>query len=269
MIASILRICVACALIYTGITIFMYVRQRDFMYLPDKTQIAPSGKGFAQVKSFDVKTGDGERLVAWWSPPADENKPVFLYLHGNSSNLSGRAARFQQMVEDGSGLLAIDWRGYGGSTGTPSEEGLLQDTMAAYQWLTGQVSPDRVVVFGESLGSGPAVWLASKQPVAALVLDSPFLSAVAMAQERYWYLPVTWLMKDTFRSDQWIRNVTVPVLILHGDADPVVPFAQGEALFARAPEPKQFHRFPGGGHVVAYNRDGKGIVRDFVAGFVK
>ncbi len=266
---SFVRIIIAAFAVYMGVVGFMYVRQRDFMYFPQTTEITPSEKGFTQAKSMDLRTHDGERIVAWWVPPESPEKPVFLYLHGNAGNLATRAERFKKMVSDGAGLLAIDWRGYGGSTGTPTESGLRQDTMAAYQWLVEQTSPQRVVVFGESLGSGLAVWLASKQPVGVVVLDSPFMSTLAMAQERYWYLPVSWLMKDTYRSDVAMRNVTSPVLIMHGDADRVVPFVQGEALFALAPEPKQFYRIPAGNHVSAYNHDGHETVSAFVSKYIK
>jgi fermentation-respiration switch protein FrsA (DUF1100 family) len=258
------RFLTALALLYLGTVGFMYMRQRDFLYHPGGVETSPAGNGLPQAQSIELQTSDGEHIVAWWVPPARENAPVFLYLHGNAGTLARRAGRFGKMVSDGSGLLAIDWRGYGGSTGSPSQAGLLQDALAAYNWLTARLSPKQIIVFGESLGTSPATWLASKQPVAALVLDSPFMSALTMARTRYWFLPLDWLLKDTYRSDLWMRQVSAPVLVMHGDADPVVPFSQGKALFALAPEPKEFHTFAGGGHIVAYDREGMEIVQSFI-----
>ena len=169
-----------------------------------------------------------------------------LYFHGNAGSLRNRADRFRALAGDGYGLVALSYRGYGGSTGSPSEAGLIADAQAAYAFAAARVPAQRIVVFGESLGTGVAVALAATQRIGGLVLQAPFTSAVDVGARVYWFLPVRLLMKDPFRSDARIGKVTVPLLVLHGERDQVVPIALGERLFALANEPKRFVRFPDG-----------------------
>jgi fermentation-respiration switch protein FrsA (DUF1100 family) len=174
--------------------------------------------------------------------------PVILYFHGNGGSLRWRVDRFRALTGDGSGLVALSYRGYGGSSGRPSETGLMEDAQAAYAFARAHYPPERIVVWGESLGSGLAVALAAQKPAGRLVLQSPFTSAADVAAAMYWFVPVRWLMKDQFRSDLAIGKVTVPVLVLHGERDRIVPIALGERLYALINAPKRFVRFPGAGH---------------------
>ena len=139
----------------------------------------------------------------------------------------------------------MSYRGYAGSTGHPSEQGLLQDAAAAYAFTTARYAADRIVVWGFSLGTGVAVALAADQPVGKLILEAPYSSTVDVAASLLRIVPVRWLMTDQFRSDQRIARVNAPVLIMHGEQDHAIPIAFGERLFALAREPKQFVRFPG------------------------
>jgi fermentation-respiration switch protein FrsA (DUF1100 family) len=161
--------------------------------------------------------------------------------------------------------LALSYRGYGGSTGSPSEAGMIADARAAYAFATARVPAERIVVFGESLGTGVAVALAATQRIGRLILEAPFTSAVDIGARAYWYLPVRLLMKDPFRSDQRIAKVTAPLLVLHGERDRVVPIALGERLFALANEPKRFVRFPAGTHVDLDEHGALDAVRSFIA----
>jgi uncharacterized protein len=179
--------------------------------------------------------------------PRGDN-PVILYFHGNGGSLRWRIDRFRALTADGTGLVALSYRGYGGSSGRPSEAGLMEDAQAAYAFAAARYPPDRIVVWGESLGSGLAVPLAAQRPVGRLVLESPFTSAADVAAAMYWFVPVRWLMKDQFRSDLAIGKVTVPVLVLHGERDRVVPIGLGERLYALINAPKRLVRFPGAGH---------------------
>ena len=127
---------------------------------------------------------------------------------------------------------------------SPSEQGLLQDAAAAYAFTTARYSADRIVVWGFSLGTGVAVALAAEQPVGKLILEAPYTSMADVAALATRFVPVRWLMRDPFRSDQRIARVTAPLLIMHGERDPTIPIGLGERLFALASEPKQFVRFP-------------------------
>jgi len=180
--------------------------------------------------------------------PPRGDAPVVLYFHGNGGSLRLRANRFGRLTADGTGLLALSYRGYGGSTGSPTETGLIADADAVYAFAASRYLPERIALWGESLGSGVAVALASTRKVSRLMLEAPFTSAIDVGARVYWFLPVRLLMKDPFRSDLRIAQVSVPVQIVHGTRDNVVPFAFGERLFALANEPKRFIRVEGGGH---------------------
>jgi uncharacterized protein len=243
---------------------YLYVFQRLFLYAPSPVEISPAEVKLPQAQVVRLKTMDGETIVAWWIPPQGD-KPVTLFLHGNGDRLDKRAKRFEMMIEKGEGLLAVSYRGYGGSTGSPSEEGLHADAVAAYTWLVERMPPERIVVHGYSLGTAVAVKLASEHPIKALALESPFLSALAMAKLRYGMFPVALLMKDPFRSDEYITRIKAPVIILHGTADPTVPFAQGRALYEKALNPKQFVAYEGANHTNLGEFGALNAIRDFVA----
>jgi fermentation-respiration switch protein FrsA (DUF1100 family) len=232
---------------YCGLCLLLVLTQRSLMYLPDRTRTLPQAAGLPQATEIVLTAADGEKVLAWHVPPRAE-KPIVLYFHGNGGALTHRVDRFRALSEDGTGLLALSYRGYGGSTGTPSENGLLQDAAAAYLFAAGHYPKERIVAWGESLGSAVAIGLAAEKPVAALVLEAPFTSAVNIAAEVYPYIPVRLLMWDQFRSDERIGRVRAPVLILHGERDQTIPIAHGEQLFSRANEPKRMVRFPDGGH---------------------
>jgi fermentation-respiration switch protein FrsA (DUF1100 family) len=223
--------------------------QRKLMYFPPAGEIAPAEAGLQQARVLDVKTSDGETLVAWYVAPAP-GRPLILYFHGNGGGLASRNPRFQKLTETGDGLLAVEYRGYGRSTGTPSEEGLLRDGEAGYAAaLALGAEPGRIVVMGESLGSGVAAPLAARHEIGALVLDSPFSSAVDVAANLYRMFPVRLLMRDQFRSDRVIGAVHAPLLIVQGEADRVTPIRFAEKLYALANEPKRFIRVEGAGHL--------------------
>jgi hypothetical protein len=232
---------------YLGIGALMYFAQRSLMYFPDRTRTPPSAAGLPQAEEITLDTADGERVLAWHVPPRG-GKPVVIYFHGNGGALNLRVDRFQKIIAQGIGLVALSYRGYGGSSGRPSEAGLVEDARAAYLFAAERY-PGRIALWGESLGTGVAVALAAEKPVTHLVLDAPFTSTVDVAADLYWFLPVRWLMKDQFRSDQHIKQVKAPVLILHGEADDIIPIRYGERLLAMAPGRKQMVRFKDGYHV--------------------
>ncbi|PWB95271.1 alpha/beta hydrolase [Methylosinus sporium] len=224
--------------------------QRRLQYLPDRRHIPPHEAGLAGVEELTLSTSDGETIVAWHAPPR-EGRPLLLYFHGNAGGLVDRAARFRNFLTAGYGFLAIAYRGYAGSSGMPTQEGVMRDAEAAYTEARARgYEPERLVIIGESLGSGVATQLAARRAAAALALDSPFSSAVDVAETRFGFLPVRWLMLDQFRSDLAIRDVHMPLLIVHGDEDGVVPIALGRRLFDLANEPKTFFLAPGGQHLV-------------------
>ena len=252
---------------YGLIVLAMYLCQRNLVFLTRPEYAKPSAVGFPEAQEHVLDTTDGERIVTWLKPPADAKRPLILMFLGNGDNLGIAAPNLRAMGDDGSGVLAVAYRGYSGSTGSPSEAGLRKDAEAAYRLAASLVPPERIVLFGYSLGSGVAVPLAARHPVAALVLFAPFSSAVAIAMQDYPFLPVRLLMKDQFRSIEVIDKVNVPILVLHGEHDQVVPIPFGRELYAAAPEPKRFRSLPEADHFTLFRDGGIGIMRAFLDEF--
>jgi uncharacterized protein len=234
-------------LAYVSFVAALYFGQRSLLYFPTTRRTAPSDAGFPQATEVILDTSDGEKVIAWHVAPKPD-KPIVLFFHGNGDFLAGRVDRFREITNAGVGLLALSYRGYAGSTGHPTEEGLHRDAMAAYEFASAHYAPDRIVLWGFSLGTGVAVALAAKRPIAKLVLEAPYTSTVDRAGAMFPIVPVRLLMKDQFHSDERIQAVKAPILIVHGERDLTIPMTYGERLFAMAPEPKRFVRIAQGGH---------------------
>jgi uncharacterized protein len=232
---------------YVGVAGVLYVTQRSLMYFPETVHTTPAQAGLPEAEEVPLVAADGVHITAWHVAPKDQ-KPVILYFHGNGGSLRYRVERFKKLTGDGIGLVALEYRGYGGNPGSPTEDGLIADAEAAYAFAAARYPAREIVPWGESLGSGVAVALAAEKPVGRVILEAPFTSAAAVAARHYWYLPVRLLMKDQFRSDARIARVKAPLLILHGVHDRVVPYAMGERLFELANQPKHIVRFLDGGH---------------------
>lgn len=233
--------------LYVGLAAMLYVTQRSLMYFPDTVHTTPAQAGLPEAEEVPLTASDGVRVTAWYVAPQDD-KPVIVYFHGNGGSLRYRVGRFKKLVDAGIGLLALEYRGYGGNPGSPSERGLIADGEAAYAFAAARYPTKQIVLWGESLGSGVAVAIAAQKPVGRVILEAPFTSAAAVASIHYWYMPVRLLMKDQFHSDERIGKVTAPLLILHGVRDQVVPYSMGERLFQLANNPKHIVRFLDGGH---------------------
>ncbi|MBK9078874.1 MAG: alpha/beta hydrolase [Hyphomicrobium sp.] len=235
-------------LAYAGIMAAIYVMQRQMIYARDPVHTAPADAGLANVVERTILTADGERLIAWYGK-AQPGQPTLLYFHGNGGALEIRRERMAKYLERGRGMLMMAYRGYSGSSGLPTETANVADGKRAYQMLIDDgISPNDIIVYGESLGTGIAVQLAAEKLVRGVILDSPYTSLLERAQLSYPWLPVRLLLKDRYMSRDHIDKVTAPVFILHGEADEVIPVAMGRALFEIANEPKQLVTLPGAGH---------------------
>ena len=245
----VLKWLVALALVgYFGGLAVLYVKQRALLFpIPQTVRASPQSVGFSEAEEHLLGTTDGEKIIVW-HVPAKPGHPVVIFFPGNGDFLAGRVARFRGITADGTGLIAVSYRGYAGSSGQPSEQGLLRDAAAAYAFTSTRYAADRIVLWGFSLGSGVAVALAADQSVRKLVLEAPYTSTAEVAASMLRIVPVCWLMRDQFRSDERIGRVPAPVLIMHGARDPAISIRFGERLFALARDPKQFVRFPEGGH---------------------
>jgi uncharacterized protein len=242
-----------CAALYAVVFIGLYLGQRKLLFRCDAVEVDPATLGL-KAQTLRLTTEDGESLLAWSFPPAP-GRPLILYFHGNAGGLDLRVERFRAMAKAGVGLLAIEYRGYASSTGSPSERGLKLDGEAAYAAaIASGVAPERIVPLGESLGSGIAIALAARHKIGALVLDSPYSSIADVAAATYWFVPVRALLRDPFHNDLLIGSVTAPTLIVHGTKDRVTPIRFGEKLFALANQPKEFWRVEGAAHLAMGER---------------
>lgn len=242
------------ASVYLAVCAYMFFAQRALQYRPDATRADLRSAGLPNAEEITLKSSDGETLIAWWIPPRDEKQPVYLYMPGNAGNLARRSGRFLRFSQNGAGIFALSYRGYGGSTGSPSEAGFHADGRAAYQWLSQRVAPERIIAFGESIGTGVAVRLAAEQKIGALALDSPYNSTVAIAQERYPWLPARLLMLDQFRSDILAPRINIPVFIAHCRGDRTVPIKFGEQLAALIKTKVQYEKYDSICHPAPYNQ---------------
>lgn len=244
----------AAAAVYVAVVGLAVVLEPWLLYAPVRERQAPPLDEDPRIREVVVTTADGQSLVGWYAPP-DPGKPVILFFDGRHGSLAAQRYRWRRIARAGVGCLAIAWRGSSGSTGRPSEAGLRLDAVAAWEWLARDHAPDEIVVHGHSLGTGPAVWLAQHRPMRALVLEAPFTSAVDAAAVRAPLLPASMLMRDRYMSRDYIGRVRAPVLVVHGDRDSVVPYAQGRALYALAKGRKRLVRVRGGDHLTL-TRDG-------------
>lgn len=236
------------AALYVLVVLAAWLGQRRLMYAPDPTRYRPETVGLTGVREEDVATPDGARLVVWHLRSAP-GKPTILYFHGNAGGLASRADRFLRYGATGLGLTMMSYRGYSGGSGQPSEAANVADAILVYDRLVAAgVAAKDLYLYGESLGSGVAVQLAAKRPVAGVILDAPYSSMVAMAAHTYPFLPVRPLLVDRYESDRHIQDVKAPLLVLHGAEDELIPVAMGRALHAAAPHPKDIVVFPRGKH---------------------
>ena len=237
--------------IYFLILASMYIFQRKIMYLPLKGE--PNIKSIVGIEKIFLTTKDNVKITALYTQQK-ESKPLIVYFHGNASNVTAdyRVYRFNKFIEAGYGLLAVSYRGYADSEGSPSEEGLYNDARAAIEYLLNEkkLKRNKIVLFGESLGSGVAVQMATEYSFKAIMLDSPYTSTVNRAEELYPFLPIEFLMKDKFESFKKISNIhKMKVIIFHGYEDEVIPIEHGRKMFSLANEPKTAHFQEGVTHV--------------------
>jgi fermentation-respiration switch protein FrsA (DUF1100 family) len=217
-----------------------YSRQESAVFFPDRhVRFTPADLGLA-FEDVRLKTSDGVIVAAWWIP-APSGRGALIFCHGNAGNMGDRVGKLRLFHDLGLSVLAFDYRGYGASQGRPSEQGTARDMDAAVTYLRdGRGIPlDRTVFYGESLGGAVVIEGATRWPPAALVVESTFTSARAMARRHYPFVP-PWLIRVGYDSLSRVRGLACAKLFLHGPRDTIVPFEMGEELFRAAPEPKRF-----------------------------
>lgn len=237
------------AVIYGCVVGLVFLLQSHLVYYPQigrEVNATPQAYGLP-YEEVELATEDGERIVGWWVPAPDARGTVLIF-HGNAGNVSQRLDYLAMFHRLRYTSFIIDYRGFGRSSGTPSEEGTYRDAAAAWRYLTERrgVAPGDIVIFGESLGGAVASWLAARHPARALILHSTFTSALDLGAQVYWFLPVRLISRFHYDNLAHLKEVKAPVLVIHSREDDIVPYAHGERLYQAAREPKELLVLRGG-----------------------
>jgi len=230
-----------------GMLVFLYLIQDRLLYFPVSHISATPADINLLYETINLTTVDGVKLSGWFIP-AEDARGVVLLFHGNAGNISHRLDSIDVFHQLGLSVFIIDYRGYGQSEGSPSEQGTYLDAEAAWQYLVEdrQVPPEKIVLFGRSLGGAVAVWLAQQHPPAVLILESTFTSVPDVAAKHYPFLPVRWLSRFQYNSLERLPDIQCPILVIHSPDDEIIPFDHGQQLFAAAQGPKEFLELTGG-----------------------
>lgn len=251
--------------VYLVFVLTLGVAQKQLIYFPDPAPFVPSQWALKELQPFKVTTDDGLTLTSWYVAPQRHDKFIIVFFQGNAGHLGYRNYKVRPWIDNGYGVLMIGYRGFG-NPGKPSEQGLYRDARATIEALRARGVPEKAMVFyGESLGTGVAVQMATEFDAAALILESPYTSIPDVAADRYPMVPVRLLITDTYDSLSKIGDVHMPLLLMHGEQDQVVPIKFGRKLFAAANEPKQAEYVPEAGHNDVYTLRTQQLVLNFLA----
>lgn len=247
------------------VSILAVLLERRLVYHPDKTHSSPAAAGLPEVEERVLATPDGARVICWWAK-AKPGAPTILYFHGNAGNLAVRAERIRKYNAAGQGMFMMAYRGYSGSTGTPSEAANVADAKLAYDTLVSLgVRPDDIIVYGESLGTGVAVQVAASRRVGGVILDAPYTSAVDVAELVHPLLPSRLLMRDRYETMRYLPRVNVPALVIHGERDDIIPVAMGRKVLAALPgDQKELRVFSQAYHADHYLYGSFDAVQDWI-----
>lgn len=263
------------AVAYLAIVVLAFAFQDWLLFQPSSRLVATPDRAGMDYQTVHLDTEDGETLHGWWIPArggATSARGTLLFFHGNAGNISGRLESVQQFHHLGLNVLIFDYRGYGQSSGSPSEDGLYRDADAAWRYVTEKrgVAPSEIVLFGRSMGGGPATWLATRTDPRAVILESAFTNVPDVAAHHYSFLPVRYLARMQFDNLSRVGDLDAPLLVIHSRDDRIVPFDHGQQLYDAAAEPKHFLDIRGGhndGFLVSSDRYLQaidGFLRDYL-----
>ena len=251
-------------LIYFFILIFTYIFQRNLLYHPTENNYS-GDKITVSVEKIKIKATDGIELISWFHNKDINKYKTILFLHGNAGTLENRIHKINHFKNMNVNFLLVAWRGFSGNKGQPTEEGLYEDARSAVSWLKSKgVLEKNIVLYGESLGTGVATEIAQDNNFAGIILESPFTSMIEAGKNVYPYLPVKLLLKDKYESYKKIKKIKIPILIMHGEVDNIVPFYMGKKMYELANEPKYFYFSKYDDHMMEYNQNLLKALKDFI-----
>jgi fermentation-respiration switch protein FrsA (DUF1100 family) len=248
-----LELIIGIIVIYASVLIFLFIFQRSLMYHPQENNYF-GDKLEVEIEKVKIKTSDDIDLLGWFHKKDLKKLKTIVYFHGNAGNLENRIYKLNHFKDMDVNFLIIAWRGFSGNLGKPTEKGLYNDAKSAIIWLKelGLTEKD-IVIYGESLGTGVATEIAQNSNFAGLVLETPFTSMIDAAKNFYPYIPVSLLLKDKYDNQNKIKNINIPVLVMHGEVDQIVPFWMGKRIFEIANEPKYSYFTKFDDHMMEYD----------------
>ena len=240
-------------IIYFFIITLTYIFQRNLLYHPTENNYSGDPL-LVPIKKIKIKTKDNIELVSWYHKKENQKFKTILFLHGNAGSLENRIHKINHLNNIKINFLIFAWRGFSGNNGKPTEKGLYEDAKSAIKWLKNNGTDDKdIILYGESLGTAIAVEIAQNKNFAGIILESPFTSMVDAGKEKYPFLPVRFLLKDKYESNLKIKNINIPILVMHGKVDNIVPFYMGKKMYELANEPKYFYFSDYDDHMMEYN----------------
>ncbi len=251
-------------LIYLFILTSTYIFQRNLLYHPTENNYS-GDKITVSVEKLKIKTADSIELLSWYHNKDINKYKTILFLHGNAGTLENRIHKINHFNNMQVNFLIIAWRGFSGNKGQPTEKGLYEDARSAVNWLKSKgVKESNIIIYGESLGTGVATEISQNKNFAGIILESPFTSMIDAGKDKYPYLPVRLLLKDKYESDKKIKNINIPILIMHGKIDNIVPFHMGKKIYELANEPKYYYFSEYDDHMMEYNEKLLKKLKDFI-----
>ena len=239
--------------IYFLALVFLYFYQRNLLYHPNENNYS-GDKISVDIEKVKIQTSDNIQLLGWYHEKNLKDYKTLVYFHGNAGSLENRTYKPNHFKDLDVNFLIIAWRGFNGNKGRPSEIGLYKDAESAIKWLKSKgLNEENIILYGESLGTGVAVEVAQSKNYAGVILESPFTSMVSMGKKYYPFFPVRFLLKDKFESYKKLKNISVPILIMHGKVDKIVPYDMGKKMYELANEPKFFYSQEYGDHMIEYD----------------
>ena len=241
--------------LYFFVLVFLYFYQRNLLYLPNENNYS-GDKILVDIKKVKILTSDNIELLGWYHEKNLKDYKTLIFFHGNAGSLENRIHKLNHFKEMKINFLIIAWRGFSGNDGKPTEQGLYLDGSSAIDWLKKKgIDEKSLILYGESLGTGVATHLAQKKSYAGVILETPFTSMIDAAKTFYPYIPVNLLLKDKFENYKKIKNINLPILVMHGEVDQIVPFSMGKKIYDIANEPKYSYFTKYDDHMMEYDEN--------------
>ena len=241
--------------IYFLVLVFLYFYQRNLLYHPNENNYSED-KISVDIEKVKIQTLDNIELLGWYHEKNLKDYKTLVYFHGNAGSLENRIHKLNHFQNMNINFLIIAWRGFNGNKGKPSERGLYLDGKSTIDWLIKKgVNEENIILYGESLGTGVATHLAQNKNYAGVILETPFTSMVDAAKNFYPYIPINLLLKDKFENFKKVKNINIPILVMHGEIDQIVPFSMGKKIYEIANNPKYSYFTKYDNHMMEYDEN--------------